>query len=85
MDKLDWSFDLDVEDKLLLEYDDSLDTTRRTELSLVQVIDLQIVVNYGVSRFSTHMNIRVSSKADEAVGSRAFHRVIALLRTDRDH
>ena len=27
---LDWSFDLDVEDKMLLEYDDNLDTTRST-------------------------------------------------------
>ena len=33
----DWSVDLDVEDKMLLEYDDSLDTTRSTELSTVQV------------------------------------------------
>ena len=28
----DWPFGLDVEDKLLLEYDDSLDTTRSTKL-----------------------------------------------------
>ena len=31
------------------------------------------------------MNIRVSSKADEATESLAFHRVIALLRTNRHH
>ena len=31
------------------------------------------------------MNIRVLSKADEAIESMAFHRVVALLRTDRDH
>ena len=31
------------------------------------------------------MNIRVLSKACEAIESLAFHRVIALLPTDRDH
>ena len=31
------------------------------------------------------MNIRVLSKADEAIESLTFHRVIALLRTDQDH
>ena len=31
------------------------------------------------------MNRRVLSKAYEAIDSLAFHRVIALLRTDRDH
>ena len=36
-------------------------------------------------RFSTHMNIRVLSKAYEAIELLAFHGVIALLRTDRDH
>ena len=37
------SVDLDVEDKLLLDYDDSLDTTRNTELSIVQVIVFPIL------------------------------------------
>ena len=31
------------------------------------------------------MNIRVLRKADEPMELQAFHRVIALLRTDRDH
>ena len=31
------------------------------------------------------MNIRILSKADEAMESLAFYRVFALLRTDRDH
>ena len=31
------------------------------------------------------MNIRVLSKAYEATESLAFHRVIALMRTERDH
>ena len=35
-------------------------------------------------RFSTHMNISVLSKAYEATDLLAFHRVIALFRTDRD-
>ena len=35
--------------------------------------------------FSTQMNIRVLSKAYEAIKLPAFHRGIALLRTDRDH
>ena len=42
-------------------------------------------VNCGVSPFSTHMNIRILSEAFEATESPAFHRAIALLRTDRDH
>ena len=71
--------------KFRLEYDDSLDTTRGTELSIIQVIDFSFMVNRRVSPFSTHMNIRVLSKAYEAIESLAFHRVIALLRTDRDH
>ena len=60
---LEWSFDLDFEDKMLLEYDDNLDTTRRPD----------------------HMNIRGLSKAYKAIESLAFQRVMALLRTDRDH
>ena len=71
--------------KMLLEYDDSLDTTRSTELPIVQVIVFPIWANCGVSSFSTHMNILVLSKADEARELLAFHRVTALLRTDRDH
>ena len=39
LEQVDWSFDLDVEDKMLLEYDDSLDTTRSTKLSTVGVSD----------------------------------------------
>ena len=65
--------------------DDSLDTTRSTELSIAQGFVFQFSAHCGVSPFSTHMNIRVLSKADEAIESLAFHRVIALLRTDRDH
>ena len=79
----DGSVDLDVEDKLLLGQNDSLDTTRGTKLSIVQVIDFPFFANCGVSPFSTRMNIRVLSKADEAIESLAFHRVIALLRTDQ--
>ena len=70
---------------MLLEYDDSLDTTRSTELSIVQVIVFPYLVNRRVAPFSTYMNVRVLSKAYEAIESLAFHRVIALLRTDRDH
>ena len=69
---------------MLLEYDDSLDTTRSTELSIEQVIVFPFLVNRRVSPFPTHMNIRVLSRASEAIESLAFHRVIALLRTDRD-
>ena len=36
-------------------------------------------------RFSTQMDIRVLSKVNEAMEPLAFHRVIALLRTDRNH
>ena len=63
----------------------NLDTTRSTELSILQVIDFPFGVNCGVSPVSTHMNIRVFSKADGAIESLAFYRVIALLRTDQDH
>ena len=49
---------------------------REVELSIVQVIDFPFLVNRGVSLFSTHMNIRVLSKAYEAIESLAFHRVI---------
>ena len=63
-----------------------LDTTRSIKLPIFQVIVWsQFRVNCGVSPFSTHMNICVLSKAYEAKESLAFHRVIALLRTDRDH
>ena len=70
---------------MLLEYDDNLDTTRSTEFSIVQVVVFPFWVNRRVPPFSTHLNIRVLSKADEAIESLAFHRVIALLRTNRDH
>ena len=71
--------------KMLLEYDDSLGTTRSMELSIVQLIVFPpILANCGVSSFSTHMNIRVLSKVYEAIEPQAF-RVIALLRTDRNH
>ena len=70
---------------MLLEYDDNLDTTRSTELSIFQVIVFPFWANCGVSPLSTHMSIRVLSKAYEAIESMAFHRIIALLRTDRDH
>ena len=56
-----------------------------TELSTVQVIVFPFLVNRGGSTFSTHINIRGMSKAGEAIELLAFHRVIALLRTDRDH
>ena len=59
LEQLDWSVDLDVEDKLLLEHDDNPGTTRGTELSIVQVINFPFWANCGVSPFSTHMNIRV--------------------------
>ena len=64
---------------MLLELDDSLDTTRSTELSIVQIIVFPCLVNCGVSPLSTHLNVRVLSKTDEAIESLAFHRVIALL------
>ena len=70
---------------MLLEYDDSLDTTRSTELSIAQVIVFPFWANCGVSPFSTHMNICALSKVYEATESLAFHQVIALLRTDRNH
>ena len=59
-------------------------TTRSTKLSIVQVIDFPLLANCRVSPFSTHMNVCVLSKAYEAMESLAFHRVIALLRTDRE-
>ena len=74
-----------MEDKLLLEYDDSLVTTISTELSIIQAIVFPFWVKCGVSALSTHMNIRVLSKADKAIESLAFQRIIVLLRTDRDH
>ena len=64
---------------MLLEYDDSIDTTRSTELSTVQVIVFPFWANCGVSPFSTHMNIGVSRKVYEAIELLAFYRVIALL------
>ena len=70
---------------MLVEYDDSLDTTRSTQLSNVHVVVFPFGVNRRVSPFSTHMNIRVLSKAYEAIESLAFHQVIALFRRDRDH
>ena len=57
------NFLLDVEDKMLLEYDDSLDTTRSSGLSVVEINVFPFWVNCGVSPFSTHMNIRVLSKS----------------------
>ena len=57
---------------MLLEYDDNIDATRSTELSIVQVLDYPFQAICGVSPFSTHISL-------------AFHREIALLRTDRDH
>ena len=69
----------------MLEYDDSLDTTRSTELSIAHVTVFPLLVNRRVSPFSTHMNIRVFSKAYEAIESLVFYRVSALLRTDRDY
>ena len=70
---------------MLLEFVDNLDTTRSTKLSIKHVIVFPFLVNRRVSPFCTHMNILVLSKAFEATESLAFHRVIALLRTDRDH
>ena len=57
---------------MLLEYDDNLDTTRSTQLSIVQAIVFPFWVNRTVSPFSTHMNIPVLSKACEAIESLAF-------------
>ena len=71
--------------KILLEYDDSLDTTKSTEFSIIQVTNFLFLANCGVSPFSTHMNIRVLSKAYQAIELLAFLWVIALLRADRDH
>ena len=85
LQQLDWSVDLDIEDKMLLDYDDSLRTMRSTKLSTVQVFDFPYWANCGDSPFSTHMSIHVLSTADETIEPLAFHRVIALLRTDRDH
>ena len=48
------SFDHHVEDKMLLEYDDSLATKRSTQLSIVQQIDFSFLVICGFSPFSTH-------------------------------
>ena len=84
-EELDWSFRPDVEAELLLEEDDNTGTKRGTGLSIIQIIVFPFGVDWGVSTFSTHMNIRVLSKAHEATESLAFHRLIALLRTDRDH
>ena len=80
----DWSFGLDVEAELLLKYDDSLDTTRGTELSIIQVIVFPFGVNREFHRFSTRMNIRVLSKGYQTIELLAFLWVIALWRTDRD-
>ena len=66
--------------KMLLEYDDNLDTTISTELSIIHVIGFPFWANCGVSQLSTHMNIRVLSKIYEAIEPLAFHRAI-----DRDH
>ena len=65
---------------MLLEYDDSLDTTRSTDLSIVQVIVFSFLVNRRVSPFSTHMNIRVLSEAYKAIESLTFHRKLVLTR-----
>ena len=63
----------------MLEDDDNPGTTRGTKLSIVQVIVFPFWVNRGVSPFfSTHMNIRVLSKAYQAIELLAFHQVIAL-------
>ena len=50
-----------------------------------QVIDFQLLTHGGVSPIFTQMDIRVLSKVYEAMEPLAFHRVIALLRTDRNH
>ena len=70
---------------MLLEDDDSPGSARGTKLSIIQEIVFPFWANCGVSPFSTQMNICVLSKAYESIESLAFHRVIALLRTDRDH
>ena len=70
---------------MLLEYDDSLDTARSTELSIVQVIVFPSLVKRGVSPSSTHVKTRVLGKFCGAIESLAFYRVIALFRTDQDH
>ena len=53
-------------------------------LSIVQVIVFPFWSIVEFHRFSTHMNIRVLSKAYQAIELLAFLCVIALLRTDRD-
>ena len=85
LEHFDWFVDLDVEDKLLPDYDDNLDTTRNTELSNVQIIVFPFLANCGVSPLSTHMNVRVLKKTYKAIEPLAFHQEIDLLRTDRDH
>ena len=57
---------------MLLEHDDNLDTTRGSQLSIVQAIVFPFGVNRTVSPFSTHMKIREGSKACEAIESLAF-------------
>ena len=54
-DPLIWIF----VDTLLLGFDDSLETTRGSELSTAQVIDFLFCVNRRVSSCSTHMQIHV--------------------------
>ena len=70
---------------MLLDSEDKFDTTGSTEFSIVHVIDFPFWANCGVPPFSTHMNIRGLSTVQEAIKTLAFHRVIALLRTDRDN
>ena len=84
-EELDWSFGLDVEAELLLEDDDNPGTTRGTKLSILQVIVFPFFGrSWSFTVFSTHMNIRVLSKAYQAIELLSFPRVIARLRTDRD-
>ena len=71
---------------MLLEQDDILDTTRSNELCIIQASDFPFWVNCGVSViFHSYEYPRFWAKYNEATESLAFHRVIALLRTDGDH
>ena len=69
---------------MLLEHDDGLN--RSTELSTVKEI---VFLNFGhlwsFAVFHSYEYRRALSKVDEAIELLAFYRVIALLRTDRDH
>ena len=63
--------------------DDSPGTTRSTKLSIIQVSDFQLLANCFIDFPFKWISVFLS-KAYEAIEPLAFHRVIALLRTDRN-